>query len=218
MKTVCVYFKQYFQEYYCEEKQRNGQQLERDVCLSDIKVDAITQQIILDSARTQHWGTACTLTQQGLLTVLIPRQAEWSWGDGLQSQFLRLKRHTFRNLIAPQAYESCLGNYLYLHQYPMIALAPRTGQNQAYSMVQLVRVETILNTTVSSSYIFETKYYISKSYTNILHDFHQGYLVQVSMYKARSKSPHPPTELGKNITLLRSYVASIRRKKIYLHN
>lgn len=39
-------------------------------------MDATTQQIILDNARTQHWKKTCALTQQGLLTILIQTESE----------------------------------------------------------------------------------------------------------------------------------------------
>lgn len=43
MKILSKYFKQYFYEYCCDEGQRNGQQLERDVELRDIEMDALSQ-------------------------------------------------------------------------------------------------------------------------------------------------------------------------------
>ena len=64
-------------------------------------------------------------------------------------------------------------------------------------------------------YIFQTKDGTSKWHTDILHKVHQRYTIQVSMYKASSKSPGPSTELGKNTILLRSYIASIRRGKMW---
>lgn len=44
--------------------------------LRDIKTDALTQRLILDNARIQHWERTCTLAQQGLLTILIQMEAE----------------------------------------------------------------------------------------------------------------------------------------------
>ena len=40
--------------------------------------------------------------------------------------------------------------------------------------------------------------------TDILHEVHQGYMVQVSTFKVNSRSPGPPIELGKDTILLRS--------------
>ena len=53
----------------------------------------------------------------------------------------------------------------------------------------------------------------SKWHAIILHQVHQGNIIQVNSYQARSRSPWPPLELEKNYVLSRSYVASVRRKE-----
>ena len=47
----------------------------------------------------------------------------------------------------------------------------------------------------------------------LIYNIHQKYIVQVNMYKLSSKFLQLPTDLGRNVNLLGSYVASIRRKK-----
>jgi len=48
---------------------------------------------------------------------------------------------------------------------------------------------------------------------NDIQIFYIIYTVQVSAYRASSKSLQPPTELGNNVILLSAYIASIREGK-----
>lgn len=53
--------------------------------------------------------------------------------------------------------------------------------------------------------------YIKMTYLYIVHKVQQGDTVQVHTDKVSSRSSWPPKELGKNLILLRSYIAGVRR-------
>lgn len=93
--------------------------------LRNIKMDAITQQIIMDNARTQHWEKTCTLTQQGIFTILTQMESELAikqWSSILAA--VALGALLWESYGPPNAWKFS-GGTCNLHQCTMIALAPR---------------------------------------------------------------------------------------------
>lgn len=88
-------------------------------------MDANTQQIILDNAKNQPWEKTCTLTQEGILTILIQMESELAikqWSSILA--VVALGALLWESYGPPNVWKFS-GGTCNLHQCTMIALAPR---------------------------------------------------------------------------------------------
>lgn len=82
---------------------------------------------------------------------------------------------------------------------------------------KLWRLFRLLDIKGTDIYIFASQDHTLKWHGDRLRKVHQGYTVQVSMHKARSKTSWP-LQSWENTKLLRSYIASFRRngkKELY---
>lgn len=97
--------------------------------------------------QTQRWEQACTLTQQGLMSILLQMESEVAmkqWPTILSSE--AQSKHLWKTYGPPNLWRFLDGKCDLKHCI-LRAQAPKLNEVQRYSVVQLAGVGTIINNT-----------------------------------------------------------------------